>query len=63
VDAKRRRALVGRAVTGNSNICALVRAALVSEMKSMSLEKRKLSIVATMVGIKLWEFGLHNWSA
>jgi hypothetical protein len=54
---------VGRAVTGNSNICALVRAALVSEMKSMSLEKRKLSIVATMVGIKLWEFGLHNWSA
>jgi len=30
----------------------------------MSLGKEKaIHIVATMVGIKLWEFGLRNWSA
>ena len=62
VDANHPCALVGRAVTGNGDIHALVRAAFISEMKSRSPEKRRLSILAMMVGIKLWEFGLHSWS-
>jgi hypothetical protein len=41
VDAKRPRALVGRAVTGNGNLHALVRAAFVSEIDFGCLIQRR----------------------
>jgi len=32
-------------------------------MKSKGLEKRRLSVLAAILGIKLRKLGLHSWSA